>query len=122
MDHESADRGIQGCRDDLRKEDQRAFKRRNCGGKYLDSFIDEANASPDDQIERLCAQQLIQRMETATAALLETNADVLRLQLLLKHHSYTDWLKTSEQWEQLFPESLFVFETSVEISRYSLEE
>lgn len=93
-----------------------------CGGKYLDSFIDEADASPDDQIERLCAQQLIQRMETATAALLEANADVLRLQLLLKHHSYTDWLKTSEQWEQLFPESLFVFETSVEISRYSLEE
>lgn len=93
-----------------------------CGGKYLDSFIDQADATPDKQVEILCAEQLNQRMEKAAASLLEANADVLRLQLLLKHHSYTDWLKTSEQWEQLFPESLFKFETTVDINRYSLEE
>ena len=93
----------------------------NCSGEYLDSLNGQPDSGVAREIEKQCAKELLLRMEAAAEALLKANSDALRLELLLKHSDYTSWLKISDRWELLFPESLFTFDVNANISRSGLE-
>lgn len=90
-------------------------------GRYLnvpEQFDDDSSRA---EIERLCAEQIIARMEKAVEeTVLSEGADPLILEKTIRHKSYKTWKEIEDNYEELLKNSLFHFTAEIDIDKLIL--
>ena len=91
-------------------------------GTFKDSLAEGGSVDKSEDISIVAEDFLKKKLEAGCRFVInQCLADVLHLELKLKHNNYSEWLKQEESFEDLLPNTVFNIETHINISRFSLE-
>lgn len=90
-------------------------------GKFTDSQLQNKDLSFSTQIEKVCAETLNNRIETA---LLDTvkkyGCDTCNLKYVISSADYQEWLVISDNFGEILKEAEFYISTDVDIDRFGI--
>lgn len=91
-------------------------------GRFYENHTSLTDVTETAEIEKKVAQTLGKRIKSAAEKMAnEYGADAFRLENLVRHNDYSDWIRVEDEWEEVLKNCEFRVNCEIEIVRYGLE-